>query len=103
MASLKMNALTTEYVHVPVTATGELLGYPVFFAILAKGARPTDGDWIAGSWDPDVTSSPFRARVLVGPEGGVMTLTKGASYDVWVKVDDNPETPIRLSGTITAT
>jgi hypothetical protein len=61
----------------------------VSFAING-GETPASGDFVAGSWETDPTTSPptYVARVLVGPAG----LARGVGTWIgWCKIGDNPE------------
>ncbi|WP_432130633.1 hypothetical protein [Streptomyces tendae] len=90
-------ASSTEYVHVPVTAPAEadLAGAPVKIAVVAHGDNPGDDEWHTAEWVDD------RARLLVGPDGGALTLTRG-NYRVWITFDPpGEENLVRLSGSLT--
>ena len=98
------NALTTEYLRFPVSAVvNGAVRNPtsdtVQFAFPATGVAPTV--WFSGSWET-TTAGTYIARVLVGPASGVVTLVAGTDYDVWVKITDSPEVPVRKLITITA-
>ena len=100
MASL--SALSLEYLRYQVTAN--VLGVPytptadtVQFAFPATGVAPSS--WFSGSWET-VGGSTYFARCLVGPSGGVVTLAAG-NYDVYIKITDSPEVPVRKVGTLT--
>lgn len=98
------SALSTEYLRYPVSAVvnGAAIvptGDTVQFAFPVTGAAPVT--WFAGSWE--TVSSTYFARVLVGPAGGVFAPTAGVTYDVWIKITDSPEVPVRKVGTLTAT
>lgn len=89
-------ASSTEYVHVPVTAPAgvDITGSPPKLAILpvTNRANPETGDWHTGDWDDT------EARLLVGPDGGALTLTAG-DYRVYVSVDPpGSELIVRLAG-----
>lgn len=97
-------AASTEYMYSTVSADHDLTGVPAEVALPAKGTTPTT--WftaavtnVADNGDGTWTST---LRVLVGPEGGVVTLSKG-SYDWWSRLQDNPEVPARLAGQVQAT
>lgn len=95
----EISSLSLEYVEIPVAFTvGGVVTNPtadtVQLAFPAPSVDPVSGDWVTGSWEPG--GPPYVARLLVGP-GGPKTLAKG-SYDVWVKIADNPETPARKAG-----
>lgn len=90
-------ATTTEYVHVPVTAPAgvDITGTLPRLAILPVHNRsnPETGDWKTGEW-----ADGTEARLLVGPEGGALTLTPG-DYRVYVSFDPpGSENIVRLSG-----
>lgn len=100
------SALSTEYVRVPITAMdGSSAIVPtsdvVEMAFVAPGASPETLDWNSATWETDNTTTPttYYARCLVGPDGGVVTLTE-TLYDVFVKVGDNPETVVHRTGAI---
>ena len=95
-----ISALSTEYLRFKVYAT--VLDAPynptsdtVQFAFPASGNPVT---WYAGSWE--TIGDQYVARVLVGPTGGVVTLTAG-TYSVFMKITDSPEVPVRNLGTLT--
>jgi hypothetical protein len=106
-ASWYVSDLATEYVKVRVQATvaGVNPYNPtadvVQFAYVAREAEPTGGDWVVGAWETETITTPngvthiYRALGLVGP--GAKVLVRG-SYDVYVKIIDNPETPVRFVG-----
>lgn len=94
---MTVSSLSKEYIHVPVDASLGGTAYDptadvVSFALPATGVAPTV--WVVGSWL--TVGSTYYARVLVGP-GTSFILTAGV-YDVWVKVTDSPEIPVRRSG-----
>jgi hypothetical protein len=73
----------------------------VQMALVPTGTPPDVDDWNSAGWEVDETSDPdtYYARLLVGPGlGGVLTLTAGVIYDVYLKVNDNPETVVRNAG-----
>jgi hypothetical protein len=91
---MHISSLSTEYITVTVTATVagnpiDLSGDVVAWAFADPGVPPAT--WIVGDW------SNGSARVLVGP--AVNPLPKG-TRDVWLKVTDSPEIPVRKVGQI---
>jgi hypothetical protein len=101
----QLSTLTLEYVRVPVQATEngmlvDISGDSVQMAFPLTGLAPIGVDWKGASWetDPTVTPNVYYARCLVGP-GGAVVLAAGM-YDVWLKVTDNPEVPIRKAGQV---
>ncbi|MFJ3984421.1 hypothetical protein [Streptomyces fungicidicus] len=92
-------ATSTEYLHVPVTAPPgvDLAAAPVRIAVVAHGDNPDGSDWQTAEWVDGA------ARVLVGPDGGALALTRG-THRVWIAVDPpGPESIVRLSGTLNIT
>lgn len=86
---MRISSLSKEYITVSVTANVVVTDDPVAWAFVEPGAAPSV--WTAGDW------AGGRARVLVGP--GVLALTAGRK-EVWLKVTDNPEVPVRRIGEI---
>lgn len=93
-------SVTLEYVRVRITADVELNTQPVFLAFLTDpDAEPVTGDFQAATW----LGAPGLSRlagVNVGPDG--LVLAEG-DYQVWWKVIDNPEKPVRRAGSLTIT
>lgn len=103
---LAIAAQSTVYVQVPVTNTEGIdptadvvaLAFigPYGTTVQAADYPPTStttwhtASWLAGAATP-------TAKLLVGPNGGAVTLGVGG-YQVWVKITDNPETPVLWSG-----
>jgi len=96
---MKMLAQSLEFVRVTVTnpdmVSFDPSGDVVQFAFVSPGKTPTT--WFAGSWD--TSAGTYDAKILVGPSGTV-TLSKGR-YDVYLRITDNPEIPVRLAGNLT--
>jgi hypothetical protein len=97
---VEIAASSTEYVHVNVQAAiggaAITLAAPPKLAILPVGSatNPAAEDWITGEW------SESWARILVGPNGGAVTLSPGR-YTVWVSFAAGTETPVYRAGKIT--
>lgn len=87
---MRISSLSKEYILISVTADVVVTDDPVAWAFTDPGVDPSA--WTAGDW------AGSRARILVGP-GGSVTLTKGLR-DVWLKVTDSPEIPVRKVGQI---
>lgn len=88
----RIAAASTEYVHATIQlAVG---GTPIAptdpeLAIVAHPHTPAEDDW----WPAEMIGR--TARILVGPAGGVLTLTPG-SYHVWARWTAGHETPVHL-------
>jgi hypothetical protein len=98
-----------EFVRVPVAASEagadiNVTTQPVAIAIVPTGAKPDVGAWKTAEWETDPSSDPdtYYARLLIGPTSGNFILTLGEIYDVYVRVTDNPEIPIRNAGAVAA-
>ncbi len=86
-----------EFLHVPVTASGNLSTYPVEMALVAYGAEPASGDWKTAAWDST------DAKILIGPgSSAVGALTEGV-YGVWVRITTVEEKPVLYSGAVRIT
>lgn len=103
IADLTVPAASTQYLKVPISATvnGGVFNPSadnVSFAFPRPGVAPST--WFSGSWE--TVSGTYYARVLIGPTGGVVTLGVGL-YNVFVKISDNPESPVVDGGTLEIT
>jgi hypothetical protein len=103
MPTPRFDALTLEYLRVPISAKEAGVAVnptsdTVKMAFVPKGTKPVNGDWKVASWETDGSTIPatYLARCLVGP-GGTVQLAAG-TYVVWVQVTDAPEIPIRDAG-----
>ncbi|GAA2108073.1 hypothetical protein [Streptomyces synnematoformans] len=98
---MRIAATSTEYVHVTVTAPdgADLSAATPRLAVLplTTAANPAPGDWHTGAWEAGTTT----ARLLIGPDGGALTLTAG-TYWVWIGFDPpGAENIVRRSGILT--
>lgn len=100
-----LSHLSTEYVLIPVAVTKSGVPYDptgdtVQMAFMPTPTQvPTTGDWQDASWDTDTTNIlyPYTAKCLVGPSDGTITLGTG-TYVIYLKITDNPETPVLAAG-----
>lgn len=98
--SVSISHLSTQYILVPVNVTQNGITYnptsdTVQFAFMPQATQvPGNSDWVAGSWSavPSNILYPYSARCLIGP-GGAISLGIG-TYVIYVKIIDNPETPV---------
>lgn len=101
-------AQSTEYIRVLTAAVDEDGATvdptvdPVALAFISEGEAITaSSTFVAGTWETDVadpTTPLYYARVLAGPAGAYVPVA-GTSIDVYIKVTDSPEVPIRHVGT----
>lgn len=106
--ALEISSTASMYVKVPVYATKN--GLPlnptadvVDMAFLtSEQAAPTSGQWNVASWETaGTTLNPvYLVRCLVGTGGVVLAV---GSYQVWVKIIDNPEVVIMPAGELEIT
>ncbi|MFI6496896.1 hypothetical protein [Nonomuraea typhae] len=92
---LQIPSLSTEYVHAPIDGPANMTGFTVEMAILPEGQDPAGGDWKSAQWDGT------DAIVMVGPSATI-PLTKGVTYEVWVRITATPEIPVLRPGFVHA-
>ena len=94
MAVPRIPAISMEYLKVPITGPSsvDLVELSVELAIVPDGQTPSSGDWKEGTW------IGTAAAVLIGPEATIQ-LSRG-TYDVYVRITSDQETPVLLSGSI---
>lgn len=63
--------------------------------------QPADADWVAGSWQT-YPGPTYWVQTLVGPANGGKALTLG-SWQVWVKITDDPAEPVLQPALLTIT
>ena len=76
------------------------IAFPLSSGNYAAPAEPTV--WFAASWLLGGTGKGYISQALVGPGGGVVTLTAGQQYDVWSKISGTPESPEKFAGVLPA-
>ena len=103
-STIGMSRLATEYVLIPLSASKEGVAYnptgdAVYFAFMPAPTQvPGDYDWVSGAWDsvPANILYPWSAKCLIGPSG---VLNPGiGTYVIYIKIADNPETPVLIGG-----
>lgn len=85
---LKIPSISIEYVKVPITGPGDYTSLDVDMAVVPKDEPPESGDWKSAVWIGS------NAAVLIGTGSDVGVLTRGVTYDIWVKITSSPETPV---------
>lgn len=98
---------STEYLYVGVTGDVPTVGVEV--ALMGAGDRPESGDWetavlVDDAGDPlwdDATASGvtgnYFAALLVGSFGGNPVTPVPGDYQVWLRVTDTTERPVRIA------
>ena len=103
LADLIISSQSKQFIRVPVSSTNDPTGDAVSWAIVVPAVEPSL--FFAGSWvtilDPETSDPTYYAQVLVGPGTG-LTLSRG-NYQMYVKIDDDPETPVLLAGILEVT
>lgn len=104
--SLVMQRESTEYIYLGVA--GDLPSVGAELAFLDAGIRPTSGDWetaiLVEDSDPlwtdalaaGVTGDYFVA-ILIGSFGGGTVILAQGDYQVWVRLTDAVEQPVRIA------
>lgn len=111
---LSIYAQSTAYITVAVSnsegvnPTGDAVQFaflgPVSNASSANELVPTNSTiYYSGSWPSTLpnsnTSNTYNAAILVGPNGGAVTLATG-TYLMILKITSSPEVPVIFSGPI---
>lgn|SRR5690606_33989625 len=98
---------TTEYIYVGVTGTPPSDGGELAF--LAAGSRPQEQDWeeaelVSGEghplWDDARASGAagdYYVAVLVGGYQNAGVVLSPGDYQVWVRLTDTTERPVRIA------
>ena len=102
--SITISRLTTEYLFWDITTPNDLSSSTVELAFMdSPNNIPESSDWLSA----DLIDAPAEPKIrkLVGPENDGHDLTPSSSneedYQVWAKVIDNPEVPVRRLGVVT--
>lgn len=104
--TLEQSVLSLEYVQVPVSITVNCVPYDptgdvVEFAFMPVGTDPAPADFKFGIWVACGVPLQFTAEILVGP-GGTFVLPVG-TYEIWIRIVDTPEIPVRSVGFLAIT
>ena len=94
---LQLRADSTEYVTATVTADHDISADTFDVCLYPQGSTGAE-TWLTASVlgsTNDGTKWTITYRILVGPNGGLVTLVKGTTYDWLLRVNDNPERPVR--------
>ncbi len=99
---MTISVLSREYICVEVEAglngvSSDPTADTVQLALMVSGS-PSSGDWKTGSWETSL--GKYYARLEVGPGSTVGAKTAG-KYDLWIKITDSPEAPVRKVGRVT--
>lgn len=101
---LTLSQLTREYVRVAVDAGRDAAGLlidPTSLAVsmaFRTSGLPVETDWKSASWATE--KGRYLARCLVGPGGAPATPLAVGRYDVYLRLTDNPEVPVRRVGAL---
>jgi hypothetical protein len=97
LITVSQSVLSTNYVQIGVVVLAPSAYNPtadvVQFAFTPSSYPETSPvTWYTGSW-VTYPGPQYWAQCLVGPANGGVVLTLG-SYQVWLKITDNPEVPV---------
>lgn len=104
--ALTMQDLSTEYIYIGVTGAQPSSGAQVAFK--AAGSDPIETDWqtavvvnnVHALWNDAVASGAtgdFYVARLVGPYGGTGAVPGAGTWQVWVRLTDTTERPVRIA------
>ena len=105
--TLQMHRESTEFVFLGVT--GDLPAIAAEMAFMAAGQRPGDDDWQTAIlipspghqlWnDAQATGlvGDYFVAVLVGAYGGNLLVLDPGAYQVWLRLSDIVEQPVRIA------
>lgn len=100
---ITLSVLDTRYIQVTVDTTFNGAAFnptadPVAMAFLPSppDANPGSGDWKTASWQT-LPAGVYAVRCLVGPANSGNPLAVG-TYNIWVRITDNPEVPVENVG-----
>jgi hypothetical protein len=96
-----MLAESTEYVETVLGGpdAGTIQVGDIELALTHWGDKPADADWHpASAYSP----TTHVARLLVGPQGGALTLTAG-KWQLYTRIADVPERLVLLAGDLLVT
>lgn len=99
MNTVTQSVLSTQLVQIQITVrspssydpTGDAVAM-AFTPQTYPETSPTSGSWVTGSW-ATFPGPAYWAQALVGPANGGTALSLG-TYQVWVRITDDPEVPV---------
>lgn len=99
---LTLSRLTREYVKSDLTSPNDLSTATCEWAFMPSGDVPEELDWHDG--DLIQEGDIWVARILVGDGTDVDLVPSPVDYpfewQAWLRVDDNPERPVRRPGIV---
>lgn len=108
--ALTLERETTEYIYLGVT--GDVPSSGVEFAFLEAGIRPEEEDWKTGVlidsdshplWDDAVSSGvtgDYYIAILIGSYNENDVVLSAGDYQVWVRLTDTTERPVRIASEV---
>ena len=99
---LTISRLTREYIFTDIETPDDLTGATGEVAFKSLGELPEALDW--ESCDLIDTAGEWSARVLVGVDTSITLEPPDVNefdWQMWLRIDDNPERPVRKPGIVT--
>lgn len=104
--ALTMQDLSTEYIYIGVTGSEPASGAQIAFK--TAGVDPLDADWktatvvnnVHALWNDAVASGAtgdYYVAILVGSFGGNTVAPAAGTYQVWLRLTDTTERPVRIA------
>lgn len=102
--AVEIHRLSLEYLWWPLRSDVDLVPALAEVAIVEAQATPSSGDWVEASIVSPTSADAqqgidFWVRLLFGP-GGIVERAPG-DWQAWVRVEANPERPVRAAGIVT--
>lgn len=105
--ALELQRESTEFIYLGVT--GDVPSTGAELAFLAAGVRPQSTDWETGTLVPDNTHAlwtdavnsgaqgDYFVAILIGSFGGNLVAPAAGDYQVWLRLTDATEQPVRIA------
>lgn len=72
-----------------------------FIAIVAFDSKPGVSDWHQGTWFPTKVNGRWFSLLQIGPTAASgVVLVADQRYDVYAKLIDNPDAPVKYAGVL---
>ena len=98
---LTISRLTREYIFSDLVTDDDLAGATAEATFQDPDVIPEEVDWETADLVSD--NGEWSVRILVGP-GGTIELTAQEyphDFQMWIRITDNPERPVRRPGIVT--
>lgn len=99
---MKVSHLSEETILIPVQEivggiAVDMTASPVQIAFVPDATDPVEADWLPASWEVNLLSGDFDAKIIVGPGSGTITFAKNQHRRPWVRITTPDERPVLKS------